>query len=94
MVKTSLTEVAHFAALASTETELSELFEMCKVSEWANELALSCKIAVRRDWFNPVVKQTLCGTNANKRASPRRMGNPRNDEILPRRLKFTIVGYR
>ena len=40
--------VAHFAALASAETELSELFEMYKVSEWANELALSCKIAVRR----------------------------------------------
>ena len=49
LAEIKVTEVAHFAALASTESELSGMFEMCEVSEWANELALSCKIAVRRD---------------------------------------------
>ena len=44
-----MTEVAHFAALASTENELPEFFEMCKIAAWTSELALTCKIAVIRD---------------------------------------------
>ena len=47
LAEIKVAEVAHFAALTSTGAGLSELFEMCKLSEWKNELARSCKIAVR-----------------------------------------------
>ena len=45
-LRRTATEVAHVAALASAEAELSEFFEMCKIAEWTNELALTREIAV------------------------------------------------
>ena len=93
-LKPTLTEIAQFAALASTEVELNEFFVLCKLSELANELALTCKIAVRRDQFNPSVKLSLFGTIANKPAHRYRAISPRSDTILTRRLKSTIVVRR
>ena len=49
LAEIKVAEIGHFAALASAETELAEFFDLCKISEWANELAFSCKIAIRRD---------------------------------------------
>ena len=55
-LKTSTTEAAHFSALAAKEEDHTEFFEMLKLADWSNELALCCKIAIRRITFNPSVK--------------------------------------
>ena len=93
-LKPTLTEIAHFDALASAENELTEFFDLRKISEWADELALTCKIAVRRDQFNHLVKLPLFGTIANNPAHQHRVISPRSDTILTRRLKSTIVVLR